>query len=97
MKVKRIGEKIQAIIDPGECLRLGAENSTDPENKKYVTISDAIRGGVFRLLHAHALDKLDGMTIGWGAVDFVDGNYVVTYGPLKSSPHTMEVPGAKNG
>lgn len=98
MKIKRIGEKIQAIIEPGEILRLGVTNpASDLENKKYVTIGDAIRGGVFRLMHAHALEKLDGMTIGWGAIDFIDGNYVVTFGPEKLMPQKVELPGGKHG
>ena len=96
MKVKRIGDRIQATIDPGEMLRLGGLNPSDKEHEySYATVSDAIRGGVWRLMQAHALDKLDGMTIGWGKVDYIDGNYLVTFGPSSFSPYKVQIPEAK--
>jgi hypothetical protein len=96
MKVKLIGDKIQATVEPGEVLRLQGFPVDDPERKyAYPMISDAIRGGVWRLLQAHALEKLNGMKIGWGRVDFIDGNYVVTYGPAELSPDKIVIPEAK--
>lgn len=93
MKVKRIGDRIQATVDPGEILNLNGHNATDPEHSYcYPKISDAIRGGVWRLIVAHALKELDGLSVGWGKVDFVNGNYIVTYGPGNFTPQDVEIP-----
>lgn len=98
MKVKRIGDRIQATIDPAEILKLSATNPTDPEHQySYPTVSDAIRGGIWRLMQAHALDKLDGMSIGWGKVDYIDGSFLVTFGPASFTPDRVQVPESRDG
>jgi hypothetical protein len=89
MEVKRIEDKLQAMLDPVEVLRM-----TSHENVK---IGDSIRASVWRMLQVHALSYLNGMKIGWSALDFVNGKFIVTFGPASFRPDAIQIPEAKNG
>jgi len=93
MKVKRIGNKVQATLEPAEVLRLDAINTVDPNNPiQYRTIGDAIRGAVWRLLTLHALKELDGLKFGWGMVTEINGSIIVTYGPEDEAAINIPIP-----
>jgi hypothetical protein len=87
MEVKRIGDKLQATLDAGEVLRLAAHNGPK--------VSDLVRAAVWRTLQVHAFPLLDGMTIGWSAIDVVNTKFVVTFGPVSSLPDHIVIPEAK--
>lgn len=92
MKVKRIGDKIQATIEPSEILHLPGVHPVDPD-ARFKSVRELVQAGVWYLLQVHALKELDGMRIGYGRVDVINGSFVVTFGPasinqtLKHLPH----------
>ncbi len=86
MNVKRMGNKIQARLSVAEAMNLTIRNGP--------RVKDGIRSAVWRLMTVHALKELDGMRIGWGAIDFVNNEFVVTFGPADPElyPDAIEIP-----
>ena len=92
MNVKRIGNKVQARLSIEEAMNLTIRHGP--------RLADGIRGAVWRLITIHGLKELDGLRIGWGAIDFINNEFVVTFGPadLELYPDNIAVPAErKNG
>ena len=87
MEVNRIGDKLQATLDPAEIIRMVSHENT--------RIGDTVRASVWRMLQVHALDYLNGMAVGWSALDFVNGKFIVTFGPASFRPDAIQIPEAK--
>ena len=87
MEVNRIGDKLQATLDPAEIIRMVSHENT--------RIGDTVRASVWRMLQVHALDYLNGMKVGWSALDFVNGKFIVTFGPASFRPDAIQIPEAK--
>jgi hypothetical protein len=84
MNVKRIGNRIQAHLSVSEAMNLKITHGP--------RLKDGIRGAVWRLLTIHALKELDGLRIGWGAIDYVNNEFVVTFGPADPELYPDAIP-----
>jgi hypothetical protein len=89
MELKRIGDRLQATLDPVEILKMTVYGQAK--------LADAVRSAVWRTIQVHplALDYLNGMKIGWSAVDVVNNKFVITFGPASFRPDQIVIPEPK--
>jgi hypothetical protein len=89
MKVKRVGNRVQANLSVEEAMNLKITHGP--------RLKDGLRGAVWRLITIHALKELDGLRIGWGTIDYINGEFVATFGPadLELYPDRIQVPPEK--
>ncbi len=74
--------------------RLSVEEAMNLKITHGPRIKDGLRGAVWRLLTIHALKELDGLRIGWGAIDYVNDEFIATFGPadLELYPDNIKIP-----